>query len=39
MERDQGGLYRPGLGKSMKRLGVGSLLFEIEGKERERETE
>lgn len=38
MERDQGGLCRPGLGKSMERLGVGSLLFEIEEK-KERETE
>lgn len=37
MERDQGGLCRPGLGKSMERLGVGSLLFEIEGKKRERD--
>ena len=40
MERDQGGLCRPGLGNSMERLGVGSLLFEIEEKkERERQNE
>lgn len=31
---------RPGVGKSMERLGVGSLLFETEGKkERDRQTD
>ena len=37
MQGDQRGLCRHGLGKSMDRLGLGSLLFETEEKERETE--
>ena len=39
MQGDQRGLCRHGLGKSMDRLGLGSLLFETEEKERERQNE